>query len=42
VVDGRSMTPLRVTSARPGTSTVTFDLTQAGTPLPGLTLDVLS
>jgi predicted alpha-1,2-mannosidase len=42
VVDGRSMTPLRVTSTRPGTSTVTFALTQEGAPLPGLTVDVSS
>jgi predicted alpha-1,2-mannosidase len=42
VVDGRSTTPLRVTSTGAGASTVTFDLTQGGTPLPGLTLDVTS
>jgi hypothetical protein len=42
VVGGRSMTPVRVTAAEPGASTVTFDLTQKGTPLPSLTLDVSS
>jgi predicted alpha-1,2-mannosidase len=40
VVDGRSTAPLVVTSASPGTSTVTFDLAQRGEPLPSLTLDV--
>ncbi len=40
VVDGRSTTPLVVTPAKAGTSTVTFDLTQGGEPLPSLTLDV--
>jgi predicted alpha-1,2-mannosidase len=42
VVDGHSTTPLRVTSVEPGTSTITFDLTQKGKPLPSLTLDISS
>ncbi len=42
VVDGRSMTPVRVASATPGRSTVTFDLVQGGTPLPSLTVDIAS
>ncbi len=40
VVDGRSTTPLRVTSGSPGSSSVTIDLNQGGDALPSLTLDV--
>lgn len=40
VVDGRSTTPLQVTSGSPGTWPVTIDLNQGSDPLPSLTLDV--
>lgn len=40
VVDGRSTTPLRVTAASPGISSVTIDLNQGGDPIPSLALDV--
>ncbi len=42
VVDGRSMTPIRVSSASSGPSTISFDLTQGVTSLPSLTVDVSS
>jgi predicted alpha-1,2-mannosidase len=40
VVDGRSTTPIRVTSGSSGISSVTIDLNQGGDPLPSVTLDV--
>jgi predicted alpha-1,2-mannosidase len=40
VLNGRSTTPLQVTSGSPGTFAVRIDLTQGGKPLPNLTLDV--
>jgi hypothetical protein len=40
VTAGRAVTPLNITAQRAGDSALTFDLTQAGTPLPHLTLDV--
>jgi predicted alpha-1,2-mannosidase len=40
VINGRSTTPLRLTAGSPGTFALTIDLTQAGQPLPSLTLDV--
>jgi hypothetical protein len=40
VTAGRAVTPLDITAHRAGDVALTFDLTQAGTPLPHLTLDV--
>jgi hypothetical protein len=40
VTDGRATTPVRVSSSAPGTFAVTIDLTQDGTSLPSVTLDV--
>ena len=40
VSDGRSATPLQLSAQRAGNFVLTFDLTEGGTPLPSLTLDV--